>query len=583
METITIPQLKRLKESEDKVEFKEAKRNYSFAGSKTTDQEERRRCFLGYVVAFANEGGGLLVFGMSDKPPRVVVGTDFGKGKIGELADETYARLGIRVRLEELYENGLRVLVTHIPSRPIGKLLKFEGVPLMRIGESLRNMSDEEMFSVLSEQEPDYSEKICQGLGMSDLDPEAIKRLKEAYARKQDNPQFLTLSDAQAISDLSLAKSGHLTYAALILLGKKAAIQQYLPQAIIQLEFRNTPSQINFDQRQTFDEAYFTLIDKLWEAVNHRNGKIPIQQGVFIFDIPFFNKEVIREAINNAVAHRDYRKTSEVVIRQYPNAMHIVSPGGFPLGVSLENLLVVNSTPRNRLLTDVLAKTGVVERSGQGIDKIYYQTLSEAKPEPDYTHSDNYQVELRLSAVVEDQAFALFIKEIQQGRNDEGKLSIQDIVTLNRIRKGDEKHSLNPLVLQKLSQEGLIEKVGKTSAQRFILSKAYHVFTNKTAVYAAKKPLDDQQIGMLIGQYLSEFEHAKMGDFQRLLQNYLSRDQVRYLVAQWVQQGFLEKEGKLKGTIYRLSNAVETSQKRLARAIELGLEEMKKRGEFPDA
>lgn len=101
------------------------------------------------MVALANEGGGRLVLGMADKLPHEVVGTDFANGKTGALEDEIYNRLSIRVKTEELFENEKRVLIINIPSRPIGKLLKFEGVPLMRTGESLREMSDQEIFKII--------------------------------------------------------------------------------------------------------------------------------------------------------------------------------------------------------------------------------------------------------------------------------------------------------------------------------------------------------------------------------------------------------------------------------------------------
>lgn len=241
---MTIDDLKILKESEDKVEFKEAKRNFPYNGGSHTDQTERRKCFLGYVVALANEGGGILVFGMSDKSPRVVVGTNFAEGKIGALEDQTYAHLGIRVRLEELYEGSNRVLVTHVPARPVGRLMKFEGVPLMRTGGSLRNMSDEEMFRVLSEQEPDFSATICNGLTLTDLDDAAIQIMKGKYSAKQNNKGFLSLSTGQVLSDLDLMSNGRLTYAALILLGETEVIRRFLPQCRINLEYRIDPASI---------------------------------------------------------------------------------------------------------------------------------------------------------------------------------------------------------------------------------------------------------------------------------------------------------------------------------------------------
>jgi ATP-dependent DNA helicase RecG len=579
---MTISELKNLKETEDKVEFKEAKHNFSFAGSSHDSQEKRRKCLLGYVVAFANEKGGTLVLGMKDDFPHQVVGTDFREGKIGSLEDDVYKQLNIRIRIEELFESGLRVLVINIPSRPLGKTLKFEGVPLMRVGGSLRNMSDEELFAILSEQEPDFSERICEGAAYSDLDLQAISKLKSAYSLKQDNQSFNALDNIRALSDLSLIRDGKITNAAIILLGKEEAIKKYLPQAAVHLEYRNTLTQIIFDNRQIFSQAYFIAIDQLWQAIDQRNGKIPVQQGPYIFDIPFFNKEVIREAINNAIAHRDYRKSSEILIKQFPNELHIINPGGFPLGVTLENLLTVNSTPRNRLLADVLAKTGAVERSGQGIDKIFYQTISESKPDPDYTKSDNYQVELRLSALVEDKAFALFIREIQSDRKDSEKLSVQEVIVLNQIRKGVDQKGLDQLIIQKLEDSGLLQKVGKTNAQRRILSKAYYIFSDNKADYTNLMPLQKEQIIILIFKHLDEFKFAKMADFENLLNRFLTRDQIKYFVEKLCNDKILEREGKGRGTRYKKGNLMENSEKLVSRAMKLGLEEMKKRGELDE-
>jgi len=577
---MTINELKHLKESEDKVEFKEAEHNYFFAGGSHTSQEERRKCFLGYIVAFANEGGGMLALGMADKMPHDVVGSDFGEGKLGALEDETYARLGIRVRMEELFENNKRVLVIHIPKRPVGKMLKFEGVPLMRVGESLRNMSDEEMFAILSEQEPDFSAKTCKGLTIEDIDDSAVEKLKEAYSQKQQNTQFLSLDIHQTLSDLCLINDSGITYAALILLGKKVAIKKFLPQSAVNLEYRNTLTQINFDNRLIFEEPYFLTIEKLWNLINQRNGKVPVQQGPYIFDIPFFNKEVIREAINNAIAHRDYRITSEIVIKQFPNAMYIVNPGGFPLGVNLQNLLTVNSTPRNRLLADVMAKTGVVERSGQGIDKIYYQTISESKPEPDYSKSDNYQVELRLSSLIVDKSFALFIRQIQRDREIDEKLSVQEVIVLNGIRQGLDKKNFNTSIIKKLENDGLIEKHGKTKGTYYMLSRAYYEFTGEKGKYSKVADWDDNQMFYIILQHLQKFRTAKMNDFIDLFDGRLTRKQVRYTVEKLVRKNDLKQEGEGKGTFYSVGENFINTMNILSKAIDIGMNLLKDNDEL---
>ena len=145
--------------------------------------------------------------------------------------------------------------------------------------------------------------------------------MKKGYAQKQNNPQFEQLSVEQTLSDLRLIDAeGHFTYAALILLGKKEVIEARLPQCKIVWEFRNETSQIYFDTKVVIEEPLFIAINKVWKLINQPilNRKCPVQLGAYIFDLYYFNEEVIREAILNAMAHRDYTISSEILIKQYP-------------------------------------------------------------------------------------------------------------------------------------------------------------------------------------------------------------------------------------------------------------------------
>ena len=247
----TIAELQRLREREDHIEFKEAKHNFPFAGGDRKEAKERRHCVLGYVVALANERSGRLVLGMADKYPHAVVGSDFAQDEEGQLVDEIYKRLHIRVRTEVLYDGEKRVLVITVPSRPIGKALRFEGVPLMRTGESLREMDDAEYLAIIQEQDPDFSAKVCEGLTPKDLDGEAITQLRDLIFDKRGNADILTIPLEQMLSDLKLTTvEGKLTYAALILLGSPAAIEKNLPQNNIIVEYRNSHSLDRYTARQ---------------------------------------------------------------------------------------------------------------------------------------------------------------------------------------------------------------------------------------------------------------------------------------------------------------------------------------------
>lgn len=474
---ITIEQLKLMHESEDRVEFKSARHNYPYNGGMKSDPRERRHCILGYIVALANEKGGLLVLGMEDKYPHNVCGTDFAIGKIGALVDAIYEVLKTRVEIYELYEDTNRVLVIEVPSRPIGRLLKFEGVALMRTGESLREMSDAEMFAILSEQEPDFSAKICEGLTIEDLDIVAIRVLKERYAEKQKNPMFTNIPTSQILNDLELEHDGKLKYATLVLLGKQEVIRKFLPQNEIIIEYRLNESSISYTARREFQEPLMLGVNKIWDYINQpaSNPLQHINYGPYILDIPSYNETVVREAVLNAVAHRTMQQKGAVVIKQSPYSMSIQNAGGFPLGVDKDNVLTTISVPRAKLLCEVLQKTGLIERSGQGVDKIFYYSMLEGKSLPDYSASDAYQVNLVLKSKIEDPAFHFFITKEQERRGENEKLSVFHLLALYNIKK-DYEANIDNEILQYLLNEGLIEnKTGK-----YRLCESYYEYERYT-------------------------------------------------------------------------------------------------------
>lgn len=557
MKKYTISELQQQRESEDRVEFKKGENgNVSYNGAKADRLQKRRRCILGYVTALCNEGGGRIVIGMEDKPPHKVVGTSQAENGIGQLESDIYNDTGIRPQIYELFEDTThkRVLVIEVPGRPRGKVYKYEDVPLMRVGEELKPMDDKTLVSILQEQEPDFSELFCEEASLADLDAEAIDILKEKYAKKQNNPSFTSLSNEQALSDLGLVKGNKVTNAAVLLVGKETFLQRVFPQAKVMLEYRATEAQINFDSRVSWGQPFFILIDKLWEAINLRNGIIPIREGAYIFDIPFFKEDVIREFVNNAFAHRDYRRNSEIVIKQYPNKLVIQNAGGFPLGVTLENLLTVPSTPRNRLLADVLSKTGVVERSGQGIDKIFLYTLSEGKPAPDFSLSDAFTVTGVLYANVKDKAFATFLQNAQQELPDDNKLNVFDVMVLCEVRDG-EKHPSDKDVAKKLEQLGLLEKHGKTNAQYYILPRVYHELAGNTALYSLMTDWDVQQVWAVLCPFLQKYGKAKKADIVKLCSNHLSDKQLRRFLDQLKTKGWLKTQGERRQTVYCLGDA----------------------------
>ena len=581
MKRYTIEELQNMRESEDHVEFKRGdKGNISYNGAHKDTPKERRRCILGYVVALCNEKGGRLVIGMHDDFPHKVMGTQQAINAIGQLESDIYRDLGIRPDIYELYdEEQKRVLIIEVPSRPAGKVYKYEDVPLMRVGEELKPMDDKTYLSIIQEQEPDFSEQYCLEATMDDLDENAIRVLKGKYARKQHNPSFISISNEQALSDLKLISNGKITNAAILLVGKESSIEQYFPQAKVFLEYRKTEAQVEYNNRKVFGQPFYILIDQLWNAINEKNESIPVREGSYIFDISYFNEMVIREIVNNAFAHRDYRKNSEIVIKLYPTKMEIINAGGFPQGVTLENLLTVPSTPRNRLLSDVLSKTGIVERSGQGIDKIFLYTLAEGKPEPNYSYSDDFFVTAILYATIKDLGFAMFVQSIQNELADDKKLSVFEVLALCKVRDGEHKN-IDKEIAIKLEHKNCIEKHGKTNAQFYTLPRRYYEMTGKEADYSMLVDWNVEQFLAVLSPYLTKYGKAKKADIVKIVGDHITEKQLRSYLSQLRKEGIIKTEGSKRYTSYMLDENYILNNELRNRAISIGMKTMKENGEI---
>lgn len=581
MKRYTIEELENMRESEDHVEFKRGdKGNISYNGAHKDTPKERRRCILGYVVALCNEKGGRLVIGMHDDFPHKVMGTQQAINAIGQLESDIYRDLGIRPDIYELYdEEQKHVLIIEVPSRPAGKVYKYEDVPLMRVGEELKPMDDKTYLSIIQEQEPDFSEQYCLEATMDDLDENAIRVLKGKYARKQHNPSFISISNEQALSDLKLIRNGKITNAAILLVGKETSIEQYFPQAKVFLEYRKTEAQVEYNNRKVFGQPFYILIDQLWNAINEKNESIPVREGSYIFDIPYFNEMVIREIVNNAFAHRDYRKNSEIVIKLYPTKMEIINAGGFPQGVTLENLLTVPSTPRNRLLSDVLSKTGIVERSGQGIDKIFLYTLAEGKPEPNYSYSDDFFVTAILYATIKDLGFAMFVQSIQNELADDEKLSVFEVLALCKVRDGEHKN-IDKKIAIKLEHKNCIEKHGKTNAQFYTLPRRYYEMTGKEADYSMLVDWNVEQFLAVLSPYLVKYKKAKKADIVKIVGDHITEKQLRSYLSKLRKEGIIKTEGSKRYTSYMLDENYILNNKLRNRAISIGMKTMKENGEI---
>ena len=348
-----------------RFEFKEARGSYDFEK------------FLRYCIALANEGGGKIILGVTDKRPRRVVGTG-ACAEPGRTEAGIFERLHRRVAVEELWDAGRRVLIFHVPSRAPGSAWQYAGSFWMRAGDALVPMTDDQLRGLHSETGPDFSAEICPGATVDDLDPAAVDLFRSLWRRKMRTTESGELAARQLLRDSELIGAGGLTYAALVLLGRREALGRYLGQAELVVEYRSSDVAGPAADRREFRQGFLPVLDEVWKFINLRNDRQHFQQGLFVWDVPTFDERAVREGILNAVSHRDYRSGGSVFIRQFPRRIEIVSPGGFPPGITTDNLLW-QQNPRNRRIAEALSKCGLVERAGQGFDLIYRECIRQGK------------------------------------------------------------------------------------------------------------------------------------------------------------------------------------------------------------
>jgi ATP-dependent DNA helicase RecG len=512
------------KEGEN-VEFKRAEFAFEF------DELVR------YACALANRAGGYIALGITDKRPRQVVGT-----RAFEQPERTRKglmdRLHLRIDFHLLDADGKRVLVFDIPPRPVGVPIQDKGIAWWREGDSLVEMPMEEMRAIFAEAGHDFSSDICTDAELSDLDEGAVEGFRRRWMEKTNQSVLAHRSVSQLLHDCEAITAKGITYAALVLFGRREALGRLLGQAEVIFEYRSTEASGPAQQREEFRQGFFSFYDRLWELINLRNNKQHYQDGLFVMDVPTFDERVVREAVLNAVSHRDYQLGGPVFVRQYQHRLEVDSPGGFPPDITPENILDRQS-PRNRRIADILARCGLVERSGQGMNLMFELSIKQAKALPSFKGSDRMHVRVTLDGMVQDPKLLTMMERI--GLETLESFSTGDFLVVNQVRREQPVPDDLKDRVPRLLELGVIERV---SRRRFILGRRYYAAVGKKGVYTRKRGLDRGTNKELLLKHIRE--NADVGSrLDELLQVLpsLSRDQVQSLVRQLKKEGRVRVEG----------------------------------------
>ena len=363
-----------------RLEFKEAK-----------SQFDNRKLYE-YCVALANEGGGRLLLGIADKPPRPVVGTQAFTDPVA-MAEKLFQAVGFRVDIEAVAHPDGCVLVFHIPSRPRGTAYHLDGKYLMRSGEALVPMSEDQLRRIFAEGEPDWLEeyskiRLDSQQVVEFLDTQTFFELLKLPYPTDRNGVIDRLSNERLIDRMNgqyaIRRIGAL------LLAKRLEDFPDLARKAPRVVVYTGTSKLETRLDQTGVKGYAVGFQGLVRFVMNQLPQNEVIEDALRKEVKLVPEIVIRELVANALIHQDIKiGGSSVMIEIYSDRVEISNPGN-PI-VPVERF-IDGYQSRNERLADLMRRMGICEEKSSGIDKVIHAVEAFQLPAPDFRAGHNRTV-----------------------------------------------------------------------------------------------------------------------------------------------------------------------------------------------
>jgi ATP-dependent DNA helicase RecG len=520
------------------------------------------------LVCLANAEGGELWLGVEDDgtPTGLHAEHRLLEGLAGMVAARTSPALNVQAEAVEVA--GVTTARIRVPKAQ-GEVATTNGVYLRR---RLKHDGTPECVAMLPHERAsrassfgliDVSAQPVAGATLADLDPLERERLRQAVQQYGGDRVLLELDDEALDGALLLTArqpdgTRVPTLTGLLLVGRETSLRQLVPTH----EFA---FQVLAQQAVRFNEfRRFPLLKGLdWLETNFRpyNPEEELQVGLFRVPVPKVDLGAFREAVANALIHRDYHRLGAVHVRLEDDALVVSNPGGLVDGVTLANLLVTEPRPRNPALADAMKRIGVVERSGRGVDKIFRGLLKFGRPAPDYSHTSAQSVVLRLPTTEADLDFRRLVVEEERRTNHE--LPIDSLIALAALRSAkrvtaDELAQLiqrdaaqAKRTLEALVEAGLVQPHGNTPRTRsYTLSAGLYGAMGDKAAFTRLAGFSAIQHEQMVLNYVRQHGQIRRAEVIELCR--LSDGQAKDLLKRMKADQLLDQQDQRRRAYYTL-------------------------------
>lgn len=500
------------------IEFKEARTNYSFND-------------IGkYFSALSNEANlrGLqeawLVFGVSDD--KRYVGTEFRKqGNLQSLKKEIVNGTNERLTFLEIYELTIekcRVIAFQIPPAIRGIPTTWQGAAYAREHESISPLPMNKVDLIRSQIGMDWSKEIVEDATMEDLDEEAVKKARELFSKRQSDRKkaqevLRNLSDIEVLNKAGITIKGKITRTALLLLGKsesKYFFDGFIPR--ITWTLYNADNSVKAYEH--FDIPMLLAVDKVYSKIrNEKYRYITEQQTLFPDEVDQYEPELIKEIINNCIAHQDYRLRGKINVEEFEDRLVFINEGGF-IPESIEQALQPGYKPpyyRNVFLCNAMVNLYMIDTNSMGIPMMYQIQRDRCFPLPTYDLNTINRVKVTVYGKILDKNYTQLLRS-------DADLNMRTVFLLDQVQKQETVSKENFKELKKL---GLVE--GRYP-NIFVSFKVADIVGQK-ATYVRNKGLDDDICKQLIVKALESMGEASkqelMDVLEKALPDVLSKEQ----------------------------------------------------------
>ena len=487
------------------VEYKEAKNNFDF--------NELGRYFsaLSNGANLLNKQYAWLVFGIHDKTHEFVNTNYRRDGNLNGLKKEITQSTNDNMTFLDIYDfeiDGNRVVMFKIPAA-IGVPTTWKGIAYDRNDESLVPLNDAKRNIILSTVNIDWSRQIVDGLTVDDLDKNAILKAREQFKKKNENKSIAEeIDNMDDISFLNKAKvllNGKVTRAAWLLLGKEDTntyVENYIPT--ITWKLQEGTSIIDYEH---FTIPFIITMEKASEKIrNLRYRYIPSQTSLFPNEVDKYDINILRELLNNAIAHQDYRRAGRVNILEMKDKIMILNEGNF-IPKTVDTLIInegyVPPYYRNPFLAQAMVNLNMIDTAGMGIRRSFEKLRERFFPMPDYDLTEENRVKVTIYGKIIDEKYSKLLLENTD-------LSLVEVMLLDRVQK-------NVVITKEQSDLLRKNKLIEGRYPHLYVSKEISEITNDKARYIKNRGLSNDMYKEKILQYIKTYGKATRKEINELL------------------------------------------------------------------